>query len=166
MENSHFKHTDATKKLLSVMRKGEKNPFYGKKHTREVVEAMRARTVAFNKNRTYDIQPITIKIPSPEKLAYIAGLVDGEGSIAIKKDQAQVMVYNCFEPVMIWLKENVGGNYRVAHRNGRTPNYCWNIGGAKNVYFFLQALRPYIIIKSAQLETVYNYLFEKYGSRL
>lgn len=162
----HFRHTEETKAKLSAMRTGKNNPFYGQKHSEEAKTKIRARTVNFNKDRTYSIQPINISIPPLEKLAYIAGLVDGEGSVSIKKEQAQIAIYNCYEPVMIWLKDNVGGNYRVAHRNGRTPNFCWNIGGAKNVYHLLIALTPYLIIKQSQKETVINYLYNKYSSRL
>lgn len=160
-----FNHTEESKRRLSEMRKGEKNPFFGKKHKPEVIEAMRQRAKVLNAKRQYDLQPVSIKDVSETKWAYIAGLIDGEGSITIKKGQPWIGVYNCHLPLMEWLKQEVGGNYNVAHRNGREPNYCWVIGGVRNVVFLLDKVKPFLIIKTDAMEWVSGFLQEKYKGR-
>lgn len=164
--DTRFRHTQETKDKLSAMRKGENNPFYGKTHSAETRAKFSLQARAFNANRTFDLNPLSIKTPSEVHLAYIAGLIDGEGSVALKKGQPQIYIYNCFEPVMNWLVEIVGGTYRVAHRNGRSPNFCWGIGGAKNVYHLLTIVSPFLIIKKLQKDEVLNFLITKYSSRL
>lgn len=163
-----MKHTKATLRKLSLMRRGENNPFFGKKHSPETIAAMRARALLmqYNSRRTYALQPITIKELSSNEWAYVAGLVDGEGSIAIRRDQAQISIYNCYLPLMKFLSKSIGGNYRVAHRNGRTPNYCWNIGGAKNIDRALARLLPFLIIKREKAVEVLAWLHKKYPGKL
>lgn len=161
-----MKHTDATKRMLSEARRGEKNPFFGKKHTSEFRAAQSARTKEMNANRQYDLQPVTIKDPSREVWAYVAGLVDGEGSIAFKKGQPTIVIYNCHRPLMEWLKNNIGGSSRVADNRGRQPNYCWSIGGARNCAFFIGRTDDFLIIKKDLARDMLMALVHKYGGRL
>ena len=161
-----FKHTEETKKKLSEMRKGERNPFYGKKHTPETLKKLSEATTRFNKNRTYDIEPMKLKIFDEIVCAYVAGLIDGEGSITAHHGRQVVYIYNCDEGLMRWLRRNVGRDYRVAHENGREPNYIWSAAAARDVYYLLTRVRRYLVIKQGRADIAMKALEEKYGERL
>lgn len=148
------------------MRKGSANPFFGKKHRPDVIEAMRARAVAQHETRQYDIQPITIRNPTADQCAYIAGLIDGEGSITFKKGQPTIVIYNCHEGLMRWLVTTVGGAYRMSDRRGREPNYSWSIGGARNCALLNRLTLPHLIIKRHLAVGMIDRLQTKYGARL
>src|SRR4051794_20740972 len=68
-------------------------------------------------------RPCAIRIPTSEAdLGYIAGLVDGEGSITIIRRKSNnkvcVSIVNTHRPVLEWLVETVGGCLTGKHRNG------------------------------------------------
>jgi hypothetical protein len=163
-----MKHSQATIRLLSRMRRGKNNPFFGKKHSQETIARMRERAarMKYHERRTYDLQPVTIAKLTAEGWAYLVGIVDGEGSIAMKREQPQISVYNGCLPLMKYLASAIGGAYRVADRKGRSPNYCWNIGGVRNVYFAINELIPFLIIKRDVALNVRKRLQDKYGERL
>ena len=77
-------HAEETKRKLSEMRTGNKNPFYGKHHTEETKARLANATRVYNLSRKYDISPQSIRIPSSQELAYVAGIIDGEGSIVLR----------------------------------------------------------------------------------
>jgi hypothetical protein len=143
-----FTHTASTKRKLSKMRKGARNPFFGKKHSDEAKAKMAAWTRRFNARRQYAIKDVDINLSfSAVQIGYLAAIIDGEGSIVHPRSNWQVVVYNCEVCLMKWLVAVVGGSYGVAHRNGREPNYAWRIGGARNVFQFLTIIRPALVIK-------------------
>jgi NUMOD3 motif len=53
------------------MRRGEANPFYGKKHTPEVIESFRQRARLTNARRHYDISQRSLKAFSDTEAAYL-----------------------------------------------------------------------------------------------
>jgi hypothetical protein len=88
----------------------------------------------------------------PIRWAFLAGLVDGDGSITIKYDkesgyQLSLAVYSTNRIVMNWLVHVFGGQYRKMPTNGnRKQKYCW--------YTYNDAvvtnLSPHLIIKKEQ----------------
>lgn len=156
-----MKHTAATKAKLSAMRIGERNPFFGRKHSPETRAKLAASTRRYNAVRQYVPQQQRVRIPSD--LGYFAGIVDGEGSIRFAAGRPFVAVYNTDERLMKWLVANVGGSYRAADRRGRTVCYDWRIGAANDVYAVCIALAPRLLIKRADAEKVIRHLRERYG---
>lgn len=162
-----MKHTQETKEKLSKMRKGENNPFYGKKHTDETKAKMAKITRAFNANRTYALSPVTIIIPNEIELSYLAGIVDGEGSIGfIKEIRATISIYNTDENLMKWIVEKVGGVAKPRGKNGRKPCFHWHLNSARNVYLLCIKLLPFLIIKKEKAEKVITFLEAKYGDKI
>jgi len=162
-----MEHTKETKSKMSASRVGKNNPFYGKKHTPETKEKLTAVLRRYRSNRTYDLTPRTIRIPCATKLAYLAGLLDGEGSIGfIKKIRPRVSVYNTDRKVMDWLVENVGGKVGQDSARGRVPCMRWSLDAARNVYGLCKAVLPYLIIKKHKAEEVMKFLEVKYGKKL
>jgi hypothetical protein len=92
-------------------------------------------------------------------LAYLAGIVDGEGYIGIKRtakpkgsvsprfcERIQVRMIN--EEAIKLLADTLGGNYyreSMSQRKGRQL-YCWQASDAQAAYI-LTALLPYLRIK-------------------
>lgn len=100
----------------------------------------------------------TIILMESHVLAYLAGIVDGEGYVGIKratrKDSKspifheRIQVRMIHEPAIQLLTDTLGGNYyreSMAQRKGR-PLYCWQASDAAacNV---LRALMPFLRIK-------------------
>ena len=100
-------------------------------------------------------------VPSPTDLAYLAGLLDGEGSICILKGTRaygtpkhwlEVSIGNTHLGVLQWVQETFGG--RVSHnaerftkRNHRT--WRWR-ASASEAAAILRFLLPYLKIKVEQ----------------
>lgn len=162
-----MKHTAATKAKLSAMRRGEKNPFYGKKHTPETKAKLSAVLRQHAKNRTYEINPVSIRVPARDDLWYLAGIVDGEGSFSIRRGVRPIItIYNTDVGLMRWLKQTVGGAVDKGDRRGRRICYAWSIAAARDVYVLAVALQPILKIKKSAATTAILFLEEKYGKRL
>lgn len=106
--------------------------------------------------------------------AYVAAMMDGEGSFTISKSKTKakygkpywlfdckVMVSNTSMVLMNWLVEHFGGSYRIsvshisklARANGQKsikPCARWTVDGYKKQEIFLLAVLPYLIIKREQ----------------
>lgn len=96
--------------------------------------------------------------------AYAAGIFDADGCIgiyeAMKHDnrrrymRIQVMVANNDGTLMRFLKDHFGGsiNYRTAK--------CmqWRQDSREKVRIFLEAIRPYTIVKTAQIDVGLEFL--------
>jgi hypothetical protein len=100
-----------------------------------------------------------------ETLAYLAGIVDGEGYIGVKKANAKnsvsplyherIQVRMVNEEAISLLKDTLGGSYyrerpRVAR--GR-PLYCWQVSDWLAAEA-LWRLLPWLIVKRANAENV------------
>ena len=109
----------------------------------------------------------------PEVLAYLAGFVDGEGTIGIgvyKKPSRRriavghISLYNTDPTVPTLMKEAFGGS--VSIKEGRKPHhntgYVWQASG-RTAYPVVGLLYPYLTIKRLQAETFLD--FEEWRQR-
>lgn len=161
-----MKHTDKSKKSLSEMRKGENNPFYGKKHSPETRKKLAANLKKYRENRTYDLKDCSISIPNENDLYYLAGMIDADGSIRFAKGRPFVAVYNVSKPLMDWIIKNIGGSITGKDKRGREISYQWKIMAAKDVYSLCICLLPILKIKQEDAKKAINHLKEKYGERI
>lgn len=161
-----MKHTEATKHKLSMMRRGKNNPFWGRKHTRAVRRAMALRIRIFNSNRTYDLIPSKVRIPSGIDRGYLAGLIDGEGSIRFRKGSPFVAIYNSDSQMKRWLEKKTGIKARWSDYRGRVPGWTWNIQAAADVYKVCLELSPLLIAKRRDCGNALAHLIRKYGARV
>jgi hypothetical protein len=104
------------------------------------------------------------------ELAYMAGMVDGEGSISIHPTRGRVKgtmydrfetslhVYNSNVSVLDWIKARFGGFiYSVKRYNPREkPGFSWKVGHA-TASLVLTNILPYLIIKRRQAEILIEY---------
>jgi len=110
------------------------------------------------------------------KLAYLAGLFDGEGSVSMAHRykgkhktggpgtwfQLTVVIRNRNRECLELAQELFGGSINVQRfkSKGWADCYRWQ-AGAKVGIAFLQAINPYVIIKRPQIDAVLNNLEDK-----
>lgn len=109
------------------------------------------------------------------KLAYLAGLIDGEGYFCISKTTAhaytgveypafdlQIGVANTSVKLMKWLVSNFGQSYRaLSHRTNTFAKrvcYQWKIERRENQELFILAILPYLVIKKEQAKLALKYI--------
>lgn len=98
-----------------------------------------------------------------EKLAYLAGIIDGEGcfgmyySKRLDRHFLTVDIYNSCTELLDWLSENFPGEYREItapskkiHINWKTQ-YIWRSNNNQTLQF-LRDLLPFLIVKKTQCE--------------
>jgi hypothetical protein len=95
--------------------------------------------------------------------AYVAGIVDGEGSIAIgtrspgKNHQARLTICNSHLPLLKQIQKEYGGNLsprrnKIKPHHKQTYNLQWS--GNIVVKEFLDKIFMYLVIKRAQAEFI------------
>lgn len=112
--------------------------------------------------------PRTIRIPdSPVKLAYLAGIVDGEGTIDFIKNKTRrrkevaprMKVGNTDLDLIRWLLAEIGGRVYVYKPKNKTHKmfFEWFISGVQNIQPLLLAIFPYLVIKRKNAEKVLEF---------
>lgn len=98
-------------------------------------------------------------------LAYLAGLVDGEGYIGVKRSMRpdatspifheRIQVRMVHEGAIRLLADTLGGNYyrEKAHASNGRPLFCYQASDAKAAAI-LGRLMPYLIVKRDAAENV------------
>ena len=95
--------------------------------------------------------------------SYLAGLIDGEGSICLLKNREHrqsdgfvltlnIGITNTYLPLMKWLVSNFGGVYytRSSKNPRHSDRYDWYPKGRRNKEELLLSILPYLIIKREQ----------------
>jgi len=110
---------------------------------------------------------VKLKPLDKQTLAYIAGLVDGEGCISLHgrngdgSTQVIFNIANTFLPLHKWLKRTLGvGNYYIHNRNVcNTWKVAYNYSFSKEATeVLLPLLYPYLFIKKRQAKVLLDYL--------
>ena len=144
-------------------------PILGITHS-TVQRALKAAGVRI---RPHGLRRRTIKIPTdPVAIGYLAGLLDGEGHLAIqnKKDTGSVAcrlsIYSTTPGIMKWLLANVGGSvvYDTARtkRHGWLPIGSWNLYRAQDTAAVLRVLLPYLIVKKQVAESAMRLFADRF----
>ena len=83
--------------------------------------------------------------------AYIAGLIDGEGTIVARANGQRVMsMGNTNLEVIEWLVAHVGGTFYHSPNGtglGKKPFWRWHLSRSRVVEALIERMRPYAIIK-------------------
>jgi len=100
--------------------------------------------------------------------AYIAGIVDGEGTLSLSLSMpkrggyhfgVRVCVTNTNTSLLKYLKKRVGGSIqKKPSYKGLLPCYRWQICHRGEVRQFLQLIYPYLIIKKRHAEIIMEFL--------
>lgn len=100
-------------------------------------------------------------------IGYVAGIIDGEGSI-IGPPKFAIQVSMTTKEVIDHLYALCGGSATGPYeqRSGRSevckPQYHWTISSAENVYQILRVLLPHLIVKKQKAESVISFLERKW----
>ena len=96
------------------------------------------------------------------KLAYLAGIIDGEGTIVIAKQKIRegrknhlyslrMQVGNSEKRLIDWLQENFGGSIHIMRERHERKFYQWTVG-SKDTYKLLKEMKYYLVIKEEQAD--------------
>ena len=117
--------------------------------------------------RTHGVREMTVPILHPVDAAYLAGIVDGEGSIELhrsnnRKPWGRVQIWNTSKPLIDWILKTIRTGTvtsRIRHGkvNGTKPCYCLEIASRQNVYAVLKQILPYMKIKSPKAQELIDY---------
>lgn len=123
----------------------------------------RALAEAGVKTRPHGLRRRTARVPNePWKLGYLAGLLDGEGSLAFRKKEKGVAcrmhIYSTTPGMMKWLLREVGGTVRYdtkrTERKGWLPIGVWSIYRTRDVAALVRAMMPMLIVKKERAQRV------------
>jgi len=110
---------------------------------------------------------------SPTDLAYMAGIIDGEGSIYYTtpggRPRVEMCAVNTNKEVIDWLHDKVPGScvyYRKPRQPTHKPSYIWYLRGALGVYDLVGLLLPHLIIKREAAQDAIAFIGNRYRSYL
>lgn len=117
----------------------------------------------FSKEELSEIYRFMPNLPIRD-LAYMAGLIDGEGYIALKRDHTAgcvtyapvVRITNTSLEMLYWVQGRFGGyvGHNKMSGNGKwKESYYWTVHHAKAASF-LSIILPYLVVKRKQAELV------------
>lgn len=116
-----------------------------------------------------------------EKLAYIAGIIDGEGSIMIMRQASKTFMEQraksgCFEPhyapcIRVGMLEKaalefivettkIGKVYQEKSYHNKRPMYRWMVRSKVDCLEFLRLVSPYLIVKKKQSNLCIKFMNE------
>ena len=89
---------------------------------------------------------------------YAAGIIDGEGCIALKTYRPSLVIEMCSSEVLEWLHAYYGGNIRhkVGKREIQRDSTVWYVNGPR-VISILQDVHPYLVEKKDQALALLGY---------
>jgi hypothetical protein len=102
------------------------------------------------------------------KIIYLAGMVDGDGTFRITKRKiktyslkydCKLRVINTSKELMIWLKNNFGGSFYIQNKigNGRWKDcYAWEIS-SKEAFILTEKIIRYLIVKKTRAKLLLDF---------
>lgn len=108
-----------------------------------------------------------------EEICYLAGIIDGEGSMGLyfsKRKDARMAEYRSVLTVantdlrlMVWIKERFGGTIKIGRQETiRTKTlYNWYLSSPLKQKEVLELVEPYLIVKKKQCELLLCYFKTK-----
>lgn len=98
-----------------------------------------------------------MSIISDVDIAYCAGFFDGEGCISIAKNGAvDIRVTNTAFNVLSKFRDQFGGNITNRTQKINKAQYAYSFYG-DNAIQFIKTIRPYLIDKAPQADTILEY---------
>jgi hypothetical protein len=109
------------------------------------------------------------KLIDRETLAYVAGLFDGEGNIAFQKNgkssYIRVTIVNTDRAIVEYVQGLFGGTVTALKRSNPKwkPSWHWILTWSRAIYF-LEGIRPWIRIKTGQIDVAMQWSVLRPGS--
>lgn len=95
--------------------------------------------------------------PRQAALCYIAGIIDGEGTIRIHKAKPYLKIGMVERIIPELLKESFGGSLQEECVPERRSIWRWQVSGRMSVYKILEEIVPYLIVKREQAISVMEF---------
>ena len=110
-------------------------------------------------NKTWQVTPSTTIIDfykKPSKtthnLAYLAGLIDGEGYLKIEKwGTIRLIIGMCSKKTIYWIKNNFGGSVHIQKTAKGKNFYVWRLNQGKDLFYLLLLVLPFLVNKKKLL---------------
>lgn len=120
------------------------------------------------KSRTYHLNIADVK------LAYLAGIIDGEGCFFIGRFKQKkfnkesvyawhnmIKITSCDESLILWLEANIGGAKEsrsrwTSKKKFNRPVYAWTATGIMLDYL-LPLIKPFLVIKTKHCDVMLEY---------
>lgn len=96
------------------------------------------------------------------KIAYLAGLIDGEGYLKVEKwGTIRLTIGMTDEKTICWIQENFGGNVKEQKTPKGKPFYVWRMNQGKDLFYLLLLVIPFLITKKEILTDALKNLIDK-----
>lgn len=98
------------------------------------------------------------------KIAYLAGLVDGEGYLKVEKWGTIGLVIGMTDRSTIkWIYDNFGGNFNKQKCQSGKPFYVWRMNQGRDLFYLLLLLIPFLVTKKKELTKALQSLIDKFA---
>lgn len=98
------------------------------------------------------------------KLAYLAGLIDGEGYLKVEKSGTiRLIIGMTDEETIKWIYDNFGGNITEQKTQKGKPFYVWRMNQGKDLFYLLLLVIPFLITKKEKLVYAMKDLIDKFS---
>ena len=98
------------------------------------------------------------------KIAYLAGLVDGEGYIKVEKSgTVRVIIGMCDEKTIDWIYDNFGGNTTVQKTRAGKPFYVWRMNQGRDLFWLMLLLVPFLVTKKDVVIAAFEKIIKTFG---
>ena len=98
------------------------------------------------------------------KIAYLAGLVDGEGYLKIEKwGTIRLIIGMCDKKTIYWIKKNFGGNVKHQKTHNGRKFYVWRMNQGKDLFYLLLLIIPFLINKKKRLVKAFEILIARFN---
>lgn len=96
------------------------------------------------------------------KIAYLAGLIDGEGYLKIEKHGTiRLAIGMTDKDTIYWILKNFGGNVKEQKTPKGGPFYVWRMNQGKDLFYLLLLVIPFLITKKDILTNALKDLIDK-----
>lgn len=103
-------------------------------------------------------------------MAYIAGLIDGDGSISLIRENRVsdskyypcIQLSNVFEGMIDFLHQTFGGCKKIKSRQSHAKKlqYVWNVRGIESCKKMIEKIMPFLVLKKKQAKKLLNFVKE------
>lgn len=106
-----------------------------------------------------------------ELMAYLAGIIDGDGSLSIIREKRGdsfsfypcIQVSNVFEGMIQLFKEKFGGTFKKKTKqpHQKKDQFVWCVRGLDSCKSVIEKLRPYLVLKAKQSDLMLEFISTK-----
>ena len=107
------------------------------------------------------------------QLAYIAGIIDGEGCFSLaRQTNRRTMAAHVFvnmtnlDCIHFLHTTTTLGNFRTRQFENKKAQYEWSIDNRLEIYLLVEAIHPYLIVKREQADTMLEFVGRRINGRL